>query len=86
MSSSSNPTQTTASLSNVQVALDLHRTLNARSKRSAAATRQPDRYGDRATAREVNQAINDGQGTSVGLNSAGHSLETHTHKNTPRIY
>ena len=82
---SSTSPQTTTSLSE-QVALELHRALNGRQKRSAAATRPPDRYGDRATSREVNQAINDGQGTSMGLNSAGRSLEHYTHKDTSRIY
>ena len=80
---SSTSTQSTASQTDLQFALELHRTLNVRPKRSAG---KPERLGSYATSNQVDQAINDGQGTSTGLNSAGRSLEYYTHKDTPRVY
>ena len=49
-----------------QMALRLQTELNRNERRSDAARAAPDRFGNLASSEEVNQAINDGQGTSQG--------------------
>ena len=58
---SSNTTQSTTYTSDEVYAMQLHAELNKNPSRNAGQT---DRYGTRATAKEVNEAILDGQGSS----------------------